>query len=758
MTKDIQIVINKAAKTAEKFERPYIDMDVLFDGLLCSNSLALNSILAHLNLNALEIITESKKVLYDKKKSPKPSTRLNKEVREFIDYAENLAAGLETELDYVTLFLAFFHWGKVKLLKQMDIDADLVETTVVSFLNDDLNGDFMFGGESENTRELEEFLEDFAALKSGTIELAPDSDDEILSQFGENLNKKALDGAFNNLIEFNNVLEELGTVMCRQKKPNAILVGPAGGGKTSNVELLAKQIVTGEAPELLSGKVIYTLNLAEMVAGTKYRGEFEGRLKDYAKRAMQCENLILFIDEIHTLVGAGGSTESDLDASNILKPALARGEISCIGATTLSEYNKTIRNDSALDRRFERIVVRPPSSHKMKEIIPEIVGFYEVYHNVLYEDSFVEGIIPMCEKYMPNRFYPDKAIDVIDHCGAMAKVEFWKKNPETNNLIQELNQMNEDSPEYEEGRKELEKMLDEWGDRILSDEKAPVDKKILRDFFNKKGNFLSQVGVSNKLRTHLELKVFGQKRAIDTFVDSINDSSYGLQPMNPNKSPFVFCFYGKKGSGRSHFCSEVADFVRREGGEVLEYNGVEFDHFSKMISDHPDGNSLAQKVSISGNCVIIIDDFHKINLSECSSIFRQIFKEGKVRLSNGEVADFSNVRFIISAPAMETSSLGFAKNNDSNKPVLNEDLSEFIAYQIKMEEPSVESLTQIAANSLKRIARNLDEKGFAYPMPIGLPTELAKRAIKEKNCIKKLEEAINEEVCDDIRKKIKHRI
>jgi ATP-dependent Clp protease ATP-binding subunit ClpA len=202
-----------------------------------------------------------------------------------------------------------------------------------------------------------------------------------------------------------------------------------GQAKHHLVEGLASKIVAGDAPELIANKVIYSVSLSSMVAGTEYRGQFEKRLEDFVNEAKKYTNLILFIDEVHTLIGAGGATNNSLEASNILKPELARGTISCIGATTVNEYTNTIKKDTALDRRFERVIIREPSKFQMEEILPTIVSYYEDFHGVEYSDNFLNNIIDYCEKYIPNKFYPDKAIDIIDHCGAQAKVSFWHLSP-----------------------------------------------------------------------------------------------------------------------------------------------------------------------------------------------------------------------------------------------------------------------------------------------------------------------------------------
>lgn len=738
----LEVLVNITEDIVNQYSLKKIDEDVLFHAIIAYDNLGIINIFGSLGIEIKPLIIKSKNLLLEKEKG-ECSYRFNKKIKEIISASEEFSIETEIDFSFTTVLRSFFELQYGKIVKDIlkDINKEDVIILCDQYLNDDLQDvELFYNSLSEKEEDSLKSLVQNLATRNNKIILNQYENDPILSSFGENLNIKARNGEFDNLIQFNDVLDELATILCKQKKPNAILIGPAGGGKTSNVELLAKKIYEGTAPELLLDKVIYTVNLSDMVAGTQYRGQFEQRLKDFTDRAKKCSNLILFIDEIHTLVGAGGSRDNELDASNILKPALARGEISCIGATTISEYNRVIKRDSALDRRFERIIVNAPSSFKMQEILPKIISFYEKFHNTKYSKEFVEDLIPMCEKYMPNRFYPDKAIDVIDYCGALAKVDFWRISPEIKELARKVEETNDEKYLHE-----FEDKMNDWGARVLLEE-SEVTIEVLRAFFNKKINFLFQQQNIPNLSEYLSEIMIGQKDAISEFIKKLKMSSFGLQALNPNKAPSVFCIHGERNNGRSFFCSSVANFIKMNNGLVLEYNGIEFDTSDKVISADLDGNSLAQKVSISPNCVVIIDDFHKINDGECSIPFRQIFKEGRIRKKDGEISDFSNVVFIISTPSVESANLGFAGGtSQQEKAMISKEINEFVSYQIRLDNLTKESLKKITEDSMKRIKTNLAEKGVKFDVSMTKTiNEIAEAAYLDKNKIKALETKINE--------------
>ena len=450
-------VFEKAKQEAQFLNLKSVDLDVFSAVFFDNMSLGCVMVIDDPQL-IHELIEESFDKINNKTQHEfRENIQFTPKLKKFIDACENLALEL-FELDYVApevilLNLIAPDFATPILKKRFfntdgsynDLANDLIWKATCYLKDEDEEFLSMLKADSSNEALNLVIQEDLPDTELDILEMF--SDNKILSEFGENLNIKAVNGDFDKVVDFDGKIDELATILCRKKKPNAILVGPAGTGKTSIVEGLAASIVEGKAPELLSNKVIYSVSLSSMVAGTQFRGQFEERLENFVNEAKKYENLILFIDEIHTLVGAGGSQENSLEASNILKPELARGTISCIGATTINEYTNTIKKDSALDRRFESVAVREPSKFQMKQIIPSIVEFYESFHKVQYSQEFLDNVLDYCERFMPNKCYPDKAVDVIDHCGAQAKVKFWKMDDELQDLKSQI--VNKEESEYQ---------------------------------------------------------------------------------------------------------------------------------------------------------------------------------------------------------------------------------------------------------------------------------------------------------------------
>lgn len=770
-SKNLKKLIQRAKDSAIENKRRNVCLDLLVDALAESSSynLSIPSILHSAGISPVDFVMGAKLIALDKKENKNPSQNLSPQVRAVLKDAEQTAKENESEkVEVEHLFLSLIMAEKKPKLFSVLFEEEELEGFVKDIIFQFLNGENLEQLSFVNSGYIDDD-EEYELEEGGREQLDPFEDNPIISQFATNLNKEAELGKFDGLVNYGDTIEELTTTLCRNKKPSAILVGSAGTGKSSWVEMLAKMIVEGDAPELLHDKVIFSVSLSTMVAGTVYRGQFEERLKRFVEEVKKYDNIILFFDEIHTLIGAGGSGSregNDLEASNILKPELARGEISVIGATTINEYNQTIKRDPALDRRFERIIVRQPSRFVMEDIAPKIIKNYESFHNTSYSQEFIDNLIPMCEKYMPNRAYPDKVVDVIDHCGAIAKVNFWKMDPRTKEIQEELEQMagqfdtakaltegTEEHKILKEKFSEWESQFEAWCEKISSGERADVGLDILRGFFEKRLNILSKVKTISSLREHLLKRMIGQESSIKEFTKNMITSSYGLQGQNPNKAPTIFAIHGKEGSGKTYFSSLVSNFIKREGGDVLEYNGVEFDHPYKISADRFDANSLCQKVIMLGNPVIIIDDFEKVS-NNCISVFSQIFKEGRIQLSNGDIADFSNCKFIITAPSLNSGSLGFSKETKQSSINLNGSLKNYISYSIGLSEPTKESLRTIIIENLERIKENLQEKFIDVKYDDSLVDDLVNKTEKRENQLNYIKSQIEKSISSFIIEKI----
>lgn len=697
-------IFNKSKEAAKKLSFKSVDIE-LFSAIFFSNfNLGCATIVGDSDL--MKELSKTSFLNLERKKQYKDydkEIKFTPKLKKFLAHCEDISFNI-FNLDYVApevIFLGFLDYNfSTPAIKSFffegglhnDTAEDLIYRTTAYLKDEDTE---LFSPKP--------FLEDMELQEQPEQLQVLDmfNDNDVLSQFAENLNIKAVSGDFDAVIDFDGKIEELATILCRKKKPNAILVGPAGCGKTSVVEGLASSIVNGKAPELLSNKVIYSLSLSSMVAGTQYRGQFEERLENFVNEMKKYDNLILFIDEIHTLVGAGGSQENSLEASNILKPELARGTISCIGATTINEYTQTIKKDSALDRRFERVTIREPSKFQMNKILPSLVEFYEEFHNVKYSKSFLSNVIEYCERFMPNKCYPDKAVDVIDHCGAQAKVEFWSMDGDIKTLKNQIIQ--EDGDSTEDLFAEFESKFSDW---VADKQKEPaqVTLKQLKSFFDKKENPLNKKHVIESFFDHARSNFVGNRKQIKKLEKSIKLSNLGFE--NSSGGIPIFCLNGFKHSGKTMFTKLLQESLQMSGATVLSYNGVHFsDHYAnyKIVPQIHNNTSLCEKVLIEPNCVIIIDDFHKMNEST-HSLFTEIFKEGKIYMNSGDVADFSNCKFFITGDTLEEKSMGFAGGQSPPKSKIRLHLSKYFSSNIFLEELTERDLRRVLWSKLKNMS------------------------------------------------------
>ena len=645
----LETIMEECREVTSSMRRKEIDIDIFFHSFLRHLSVGSGFIIEELNINYKRLFDISLKQINKKRKNNYAGLNFSRGLTELFERCYYIGKEVFNRDDTIThelLFLSLLNLEDKKRPKALSLflaeNSEILETWqnyLILYLNNDLE---------EVSR---------GEIEADNISLS--GYNEILSRFATNLNQLAKDGKFDSLIDFDNKLNELCAILCRKKKPNAILIGDAGSGKTQTVNMLAQAIVDGESPELLSDKVIYSLSLSSMVAGTEFRGQFEKRLEDFINEAKKYNNIILFIDEIHTLVGAGGggAGQATLEASNMLKPALANGEISCIGATTPREYNLTIKKDSALERRFEPVFIKQPSKQKMASIVATVIEDYSEFHGVEYTQDFADNILDYCELFLSKRNYPDKAVDVIDQCGAMAKVDFWEFSEEEK-LGKKLmldKVKNGKVPEDEEIRLACDG-IDKWSHRVCNS-RPTVDVNFLKKYFASKVNPIYNI-LENDGEI-LKKTIIGQNNAIDEFINKTTDSLFAV-----DDSKNSFLFYGAKNSGRSFLCRKINELLIRGGAVVYSYNGIEFhDDFSyhKIIGYNQD--SLGERVGLCPNCVIIIDDIDKAHHS-CLNIFGQIMKDQKMQMLNGELVDFTNCFFIMSSDAKLGGSLGYSPNED----------------------------------------------------------------------------------------------
>ena len=741
-TPQIRSVFEKSRDLSLDLKRNGVDMDIFFHCFIHDLSLSCQTILDKYRcLNALKLA--SAKVMSKKKETKVISKRYTPKLNKFIEYCEI------TQLEF---FGGDYISPEIILLNFLN--GDYTPKAFSEVLDQDIHTDLVYDiSKFCRDEDVEEEMQDgsWESLSEDVTENWIDMFDEnpTLDQFAENLNLKASRQEFDKIVDFDDKISEIATILCRKKKPNAILVGPAGTGKTSLIEGLASQIVNGEAPELIANKVIYSLSLSSMVAGTQYRGQFEERLEKFVDEIKKYNNIILFIDEVHTLVGAGGTTENSLEASNILKPELARGTISCIGATTINEYTNTIKKDSALDRRFERVVIKEPSKFQMKEILPTIASHYEDFHAVKYTEDFIDHVIDFCEKYIPNKFYPDKAIDVIDHCGAQAKVSHWGSDSSLKDLRKEIEDSDVDLASTESLLSFVTGKLSDWSEsKDVEDPNVTI--KHLKDFFSKKENPLRKPKNLSDLSTGLKQKLIGNNKVIDSLIGSISLSNYGMH--KKGAAPSIYCITGVESSGKSFFCSTLKDSLEKSGINVLNYSGVHFsDEFAKfkVLPEVMNNTSLCEKINIHPNSVIIIDDFHKLHPS-VKTIFAQILKDGKLQMSNGDLADFSNAKIFVTSGVENAVSMGFNSEEDSPTSSIFKELLSLVDCNLVLNEVRKKDIFRILYHKLQKINEDLRLSDIEVVFTLSFLKEFARSSKNLVDFQDRFDNQINKFICQEL--------
>ncbi|MBK8336836.1 MAG: ATP-dependent Clp protease ATP-binding subunit ClpA [Sterolibacteriaceae bacterium] len=456
-----------------------------------------------------------------------------------------------------------------------------------------------------------------------------------LENFTQNLNSQALLGKIDPLIGRDGELERVIQTLCRRRKNNPLLVGEAGVGKTAIAEGLARRIVEGRVPEILAHAQVFALDMGALLAGTKYRGDFEQRLKAVLKQLLENQNAILFIDEIHTLIGAGAASGGTLDASNLLKPALSSGQLKCIGATTFNEYRGVFEKDHALSRRFQKIDVTEPSVSETVSILRGLKSRFEAHHGVKYSAAALSSAAELSARYINDRHLPDKAIDVIDEAGAAQRILPKSKQKK---VI---------------GKSEIEEIVSKIA-RIPSRHVSSDDRTALRN-----------------LDRDLKATVFGQDKAIDALAKAIKMSRSGLG--NPQKPIGCFLFSGPTGVGKTEVARQLAyvmgiELVRFDMSEYMERHAV-----SRLIGAPPgyvgfdQGGQLTEAVTKKPHCVLLLDEIEKAH-PDIFNILLQVMDHGTLTDNNGRSADFRNVVIIMTtnagAEALQKGTIGFSNTRE----------------------------------------------------------------------------------------------
>lgn len=540
------------------------------------------------------------------------------------------------------------------------------EAVLLSILNEETSHSYYFLAKNGVSRE-----KIIAHLRK-TDEKQATTDDTPLSLYARNLNKEASDGTIDPVIGRTKEVIDTIEILARRKKNNVVFVGEPGVGKTALAEGLALKIVEKAVPKSLQDKVVYSLDIGALIAGTKFRGDFEERLKGVLDEVKKLGNCIMFIDEIHMILGAGSSSGSTMDASNLLKPMLAKGQLMCVGATTYDEFHEHFEKDKALLRRFQKYDIHQPSVSETKQILEGLTKHYEKFHSVTYDAGTTDLCVDLADRYMKNKFFPDKALDIMDAAGAVAKLN-------------------------ESGSVTLQTVL----------EQASKLARIPLDMMDIKAN-----DALANLEPRLKNKVYGQDNAITVLTDAIFLAKAGLR--NPTKPIGNFLFTGPTGSGKTYTAKKLAELlgtklVRFDMSEYMEKHSV-----SKLIGappgyvGHGEGKmgegQLIAEIDANPNCVLLLDEIEKA-APEVFTVLLQVMDDGRLTSSKGKTVDFSNVTLIMSANAgaadAERKKIGFG--NQDNTSVVDVELKRLFSPEFRNRLDAVIKFNKLGLNEMRMV-------------------------------------------------------
>ena len=648
-------VILLAKEEAKRFNHDYIGTEHLLLGLVREGEGVAAAVLASLGLNSDKIRFEVEKLV-----QPGPATIISGDIpftpkaKKVIELAMEEARQLNHNyIGTEHLLLGLIREGEgvaSQVLMNLGLDLDRVRMEVMNLLGSSIPG----------------YVSAQKTKKGKT---------PALDAFGRDLTKLAKEGKLDPVIGRHNEIERVIQILSRRTKNNPVLLGEAGVGKTAIVEGLAQNIIAGDIPELLKNKRIVILDLALMVAGTKYRGQFEERIKALMDEIKTSPEVIVFIDELHTLVGAGGA-EGAIDASNILKPALSRGEIQCVGATTLDEYRKHIEKDAALERRFQTIVVEPNSVDETIEILKGLRDRYEAHHRVKFTDVALEAAAKLSDRYISGRFLPDKAIDLIDEAGSRVRLSTMTAPPEMKemeNKIERIREEKDDAVKNQDFEKAArfrddERKAKEELTRIKRQWKESQGKKILSVTEEDIATIVSKwTGVplfkleekeSSKflnIGKELNNRVIGQPEAINAIASAVKRSRAGIK--DPRRPIGSFIFMGPTGVGKTLLARKLAEYMFGDEDAIIQLDMSEYMekfNVSRLVGAPPgyvgyeEGGQLTEKIRRRPYSVVLLDEIEKAH-PDVFNILLQVFEEGRLTDSFGRKVDFKNTIVIMTS-------------------------------------------------------------------------------------------------------------
>jgi ATP-dependent Clp protease ATP-binding subunit ClpC len=693
-----QQVLALARKEADRFNHSYVGTEHLLLGLIKLGQGVAVNVLERMGLDLESVRMEvEKEVGTGTGQKISGSIPYTPRVKKVLALANKEAKALNhSYVGTEHILLGLLREGEgvaARVLRRMDVDIQRTRNEILAEIDPNFTPD---DDDDDDTDEEDESFED-ESNETEETEAEGKTKTPALRAFGRDLTKLARDNDLDPVIGRESEIERVIQILCRRTKNNPVLIGEAGVGKTAIVEGLAQEIASGNVPEILRDKKVITLDLALMVAGTKYRGQFEERIKAVMDEIRKVKNVILFIDELHTIVGAG-SAEGAMDASNIIKPALSRSELQVVGATTLNEYRKYIEKDAALERRFQQVKVDEPSVDDAIKIMQGLQEKYETHHKAKFTPEAVEASVKLTSRYLTGRYLPDKAIDVLDEAGARARIGQMTRPPEIKQLEADIEQVNrekigaigeqdfEKAASLRDKEKHIKKTLDEtlktWRSKSEETVVEVGDEDIMAVVSKWTGVPLRRMEEKEaekllKMEGELEGRVIGQDEAVKAISKALRRSRADLK--DPRRPIGSFLFLGPTGVGKTYLARNLAEFMFGDADALIQIDMSEYmEKFtsSRLIGSPPgyvgyeEGGQLSEAVRRRPYSVVLFDEIEKAH-PDVMNLLLQILEEGMITDSLGRKIDFRNTIIILTSNVgastiKRQTSLGFGAMSEDN--------------------------------------------------------------------------------------------
>jgi len=784
-TNSAQNVLEIAKEIAIELGHNYIGTEHILYGLTEEENGVASKVLENQNINSENVLDEIENLIGKDEQRTITSLGFTPRTKRVLENAflearkldsdyigtEHILIGIMREADSIA----------VRILLDLGINPQKLYNEIVKVLEEDED---INSSDNSQTR------------KTGSFNSTP-----TLNQYGTDLTKSASLGKLDPVIGRKNEIERVIQILSRRTKNNPCLIGEPGVGKTAVVEGLAEKIVQGDVPEILKDKRVVTIDLSSMIAGAKYRGDFEERIKKALNEVKKAGDVILFIDEIHTIVGAG-SAEGAIDAANILKPLLARGEIQLIGATTLNEYRKYIEKDSALERRFSPVTVNEPTHEETVEILKGIRDKYEAHHNIKITDEAITAAVELSSRYINDRFLPDKAIDLIDEASSkirLASLEEPDSLKEMEDKIEKMNQEKEAAVKVQKFEKaakirdevnklkeELEEEKNKWKSKKTKSIPKLTEEDIAKTIASWTGIPAAKItqDENKKLKNldkELHKRVIGQNEAVEAVAKAIRRSRVGLK--NPNRPIGSFLFLGPTGVGKTELSKALAEslfgtedaMIRVDMSEFMEPHSV-----AKLIGAPPgyvgfdDGGQLTEKIRRKPYSVILFDEIEKAH-PDVMNMLLQILEDGRLTDSQGRTVNFKNTVIIMTSNIgarliTEKKSLGFTNSSEENENKEYEEIKKNVMAELKKQlrpefinriddiivfhKLNDEEINSIIDLLLKNVEQRLVEQGLNIKIDKSVKELIAKKGVDKEFGARPLRRAIQNIVEDKLAEEI----